>query len=65
MSVLLLTCNCTITEERRKEIEKSISESIRDYGVAILDNRFDDYKVVNLERAEFDDHTLGLVMTNA
>ena len=51
MSVLILTCDCMITEKRRKEMEKSISESIRDYGVAVLDNRINDYEIVDLKNA--------------
>lgn len=65
MSVLILTCNCMITEEKRKEMEKSISESIRDYGVAVLDNRINDYEIVDLKRAEFDNHMVRVITTNA
>lgn len=49
MNVLVLTFNGILTEEKRKYMEKSLSDSIRDLGVVILDNRFDDYKIVDLE----------------
>ena len=50
MAILILTCNCTLTEEKRKEMEKSIYESIRDYGVAILDKRFNTYEIIDLKK---------------
>ena len=50
MIVLILTYDCMVTEEKRKEMEKSISESIRDYGVAVLDNRIKNYEFVDLRR---------------
>lgn len=51
MGVLILTCNYAITEEKRKEVEKSISESIRDYGVAVLDKKFNSYEIIDLKNA--------------
>ena len=50
MVILILTRDCTITEEKRKEMEKSISESIRNYGVAVLDDRIKNYEIVDLRR---------------
>lgn len=50
MAILILTCNYTFTEEKRKEMEKSIYESIRDYGVAILDKRFNTYEIIDLKK---------------
>lgn len=51
MGILILTCNYMITEEKRKEIEKSISESIRNYGVVILDKKFNSYEIIDLKNA--------------
>lgn len=65
MSVLILKCDSMITEEKRKEMEKSISESIHDYGVAILDNRINDYEIVDLRRAKFGKHLIRMVLSNA
>jgi hypothetical protein len=50
MGILILTCNYAITEEKRKEVEKSISESIREYGVVILDKRFNTYEIIDLKK---------------
>ena len=50
MAILILTCDCMLTEEKRKEMEKSIYESIRDYGVAILDKRFNTYEIIDLKK---------------
>ena len=49
MGILILTCNYAITEEKRKEVEKSISESIREYGVVILDKKFNSYEIIDLK----------------
>lgn len=65
MGVLILTCNYAITEEKRKEVEKSIRESIRDYGVAVLDKKFNSYEIVDLKREDFNEHSPGVVMINA
>lgn len=65
MDVLILTCNCMLTEEKRKEVEKSISESIRNYGVVILDNRINDYEIVDLRREEFGKHLVRMVLSTA
>lgn len=65
MGILILTCDCMITEEKRNEIEKSISESIRDYGVAVLDKKFNSYEIVDLKREDFNEHSPGVVMINA
>lgn len=48
---ILLTCDYMITEEKRKELEKSISESIREYGVVILDKKFNSYEIIDLKNA--------------
>lgn len=49
MNTLVLTVDGILTEEKRKYMEKSLSDSIRDLGVVILDNRFKNYKIVDLK----------------